>query len=132
MNLQSTQKALAANGTNRSKVRQAALALKGLPRHAMCVALGLVGGATGVALVIALAILVQVLLPPSEVFWLGAIPLTVAATIIGLGASWLLRQGGRYLLPRLFHEVGDQGLQVTMIFSVFTSLLQSVLFTYGF
>jgi len=132
MDLQSAHKVLTTNETDTSRAHQVVAVLQEAPQHVICVGLGLVGGATGVALVIGIAILVQVLLPPPTVFSPGTIPLTVAAALAGLGVSWLLVQGGRCILPRLFHRAGEQGLQVILIFSTFTSLLQSVLFTRGF
>ena len=46
-----------------------------LPQYTICATLGLLAGATGVALTIGLAILVNLTLPPSALFAPGTIPL---------------------------------------------------------
>jgi hypothetical protein len=128
MNWRSTSKALATTETGASKTQTMAIMLRRLPQHVTCVGLGLLGGTGGVALAIGLAIVVQLLLPPVVVFAPGVIPLMVAATIVGLGASWLLAQVARRIAPSLLRNSGEQGLQVILVFSTFTSLLQALLF----
>ncbi len=97
-------------------------------RYAACVALGLFGGAMGVALAIGTAILIQLALPPSSVFAPGVVPLMVTAVLAGLGVSWLLNRLGRRSWPSLFDASSDRSLQVMLVSSVFASLLQTLIF----
>jgi len=97
-------------------------------RYAACVALGLLGGAMGVALAIGLAILIQLALPPHAVFAPGIVPLMVTAVLAGLGVSWLLNRLGRHSWPSLFDVSSERGLQVMLVSSVFASLLQTLIF----
>jgi hypothetical protein len=90
----------------------------------------LVGGTTGVAVAIGLTIAIQLLLATS-VFLPGLIGLTVAAALAGLGASWLFSRGARRILPDLFSQLDERAIQIIMVFSVLTSLLQTFLFTYN-
>jgi hypothetical protein len=91
--------------------------------------LGLVGGATGVALAIGLTILLQSL--ALGAFVPGAVLLTTMSVLIGLGATWLLGRVMRRVLPRLFGDWNNQALEMALVFGVFVSLLQSVFFTHG-
>lgn len=102
--------------------------LRRLPGYTVCAILGLVGGAVGVALAIGLAILIQLLLPSGQVLSIGIMPLMVMAAVTGLIASWLLCKLVRCssLRPRRDHY--EMGLQVSLVLSVFTSLLQTLLF----
>jgi hypothetical protein len=88
----------------------------------------MLGGAVGVAVAIGLAILVQLLLPPSVVLQPGIIPLMVSATMAGLGVSWLFARMMRHVVPGLLNDSPEKELQVILVFSVFTSLLQTILF----
>ena len=76
--------------TTRSQAANAAAVLWQLARYALCVAVGLLGGALGVALATGLAILIQLRLPPPAVFAPGMVPLMLAAALGGLAISWLL------------------------------------------
>jgi hypothetical protein len=69
--------------------------------------------------------LIQVLLPPPEVFAPGAIPLILAAILFGLHFSWLL---SRVANLRWSEDANRNGMRVTVIVSILTSLLQSLLF----
>jgi hypothetical protein len=104
------------------------IVLRRLPQYVICAGLGMLGGAAGVAAAIGLAILVQLLLPPSVVFLPGIIPLMVLATVAGLGVSWLLARMMRHIMPGLLQDSPEKELQVILVFSVFTSLLQTMLF----
>jgi hypothetical protein len=99
-----------------------------LPRYAVCVGLGLLGGAVGVALAIGLAIMVQWRLPPPIVFAPGVMPLMLTAVLAGLCASCLMGQAARYGLPDLIGDPSHNGTQVILISSVFASLAQVLLF----
>jgi F0F1-type ATP synthase membrane subunit c/vacuolar-type H+-ATPase subunit K len=99
-----------------------------LPRYAVCVGLGLLGGAVGVALAIGLAITIQLRLPPPTVFTPGVMPLIVTAVLAGLCASWLMGQAARYGLPDLLDDPSHNGTQVILVSSVFASLAQVLFF----
>jgi hypothetical protein len=81
-----------------------------------------------VALAIGLVISIQLLLPPQYVLSISVIPLMVIAAVAGLLASWLLGRLAYRSLPRLLGSSDDRGLQVILVSSVFTSLLQTLLF----
>jgi hypothetical protein len=103
-------------------------ALRQLPMYTICVLLGLLGGAMGVALVIGLAILVSLLLPPSVSFAPGVIPFMAASALAGAGITWLLGQVASFSWRELRQGSGETGLRVMLVFSVLASLLQSLLF----
>jgi hypothetical protein len=94
----------------------------------MCAGLGLVGGALGVALAIGLGIQIQLLLPASTSFSPGLVLLLVTAIGMGLGISWLFAQVTNQVWSGLIGSLSDKGLQVVLVFAVFTSLLQTLLF----
>jgi hypothetical protein len=104
------------------------IVLRRVPQYANCVGLGLLGGAIGAALAIGLAILSQLLLPPSSAFSLGIVSLMVMASLAGLGASWLLCRAACPVLTDLLHDSRGKGLQMTLVISVLTSLLQILFF----
>jgi hypothetical protein len=131
MGLRSTLKQLVTTETSRSKAQAMTIEIRQLPQYVICVGLGLLGGATGVALALGLAILIQLLLPPPTVFSPGAIPLMVMAILSGLGVSWLLDQVAHRTLSSPFRNLGEQRLQVVLVFSTATSLLQTLLLTQG-
>ena len=125
MNVRSSSKVLVSTKPNTSGTQ---IVLRRLPRYAVCAGLGMLGGAVGVAVAIGLAILVQLLLPPSVVLQPGIIPLMVLATMAGLGVSWLFARMMRHVVPGLLNDSPEKELQVILVFSVFTSLLQTILF----
>jgi hypothetical protein len=131
MDLRSILEVLTETKTSRSKAQAMTIGLRRLPWYFICAGLGLVGGATGVALAVGLAILTQLLLPPPTVFSPGAISLIATATLAGLGASWLLSWVAHRILPSLLRDSEELGLQVTLVVGVFVSLLQTLLFTRG-
>lgn len=91
-------------------------------------AIGICGGATGVALAIGLVIILQRLMPPAAVLSPGVSFFLVTSTLAGLGASWLLAQVACRIVPNLLCHLYEKGLQVTLVFSILTSLFQTVLF----
>jgi len=97
----------------------------------LAVGLGVLGGATGVAGAIGLAIMVQLILPVAIVFSPGVTSLTITAALLGVGFSWFISLAACRLIPGLSYPRTRRGLQVVMVFSVLTSLLQSILFTKG-
>ena len=102
--------------------------LRKIPEYTVCAILGLLGGAAGVAVAIGLAILLQLLLPSGQILSIGIVPLMVLAAVMGLVASWLLGKLVRRSSIRPRRDRYEMGLQVTLVLSVFTSLLQTLLF----
>ncbi len=102
--------------------------LRRLPRYAVCVGLGLLGGDIGVALTIGLAILIQLQLPPSTISAPGVITLMVTAVLAGLGVSWLIG----HVVARHSCDVpgapSQNGLKVILVSSVLASLAQVLFF----
>ena len=123
MNLQST--FLPTTNTNLSETRSV---LQQLPRYILCAGWGVLGGATGVALTVGLAIVIHVWLSPSMTFRPGVMWLAIAATLVGLGVSWLLGRMARYPFPSLSCKLDKLGLQLILVFSAVTSLLQTFLY----
>ena len=103
-------------------------ALRQLPLYAICVLLGLLAGAMGVALVIGLAIVTNLLLPPSVSFAPGVIPFMAAGALAGAGIAWLLGRVASFGWRELREDSAETGLRVMLVFSVLASLLQSLLF----
>jgi len=95
------------------------------------VGLGLVGGAAGVALSLAAVIFTQIFLLPTTVFSPGMIPLTIVATALSGGASWLLGRLVYQFFPRLVRNSPEQAMQVILMVGVLASLLQTFLFMQG-
>ena len=125
MNVRSSSKLMMSTKSNTAGTQ---IVLRRLPQYVVCAGLGMLGGAAGVAVAIGLAILVQLLLPPSVVFQTGIIPLMVLATVAGLGVSWLLARMIGHIVPGFLQDSPEKELQVILVFSVFTSLLQTMLF----
>ena len=128
MDFQGNYKAPFTTKVDRSEIGARESALHRLPQYAVCVGLGLMGGAVGVALAIGLAILIQLRLPPPAVFAPGVIPLMVTAVLAGLGASWLIGHTARHGWPSLLEDSSQNGLQVILVSSVFASLAQVLFF----
>ena len=116
--------------TNKAQTHQS-VTLDQVFRYTLCIGLGLVGGVTGVALAIGLAIVIQALLSPLETFLPGIISLAVTAVLFGLGVSWLLGQIMNRIIPDLSDDLDQQGMKIILIFSVLISLLESFLFRQG-
>ena len=106
--------------------------LQQIIRYVLCAGMGLVSGAVGVALTIGLVIIVQSLLFPKVIFAPGTVVIAIATSLIGLGVAWLVSRVARRLLPELFAQLDERALQVIFVFSVLTSLLQTILFTSAF
>lgn len=128
MDLRSNYKASYRTEADGSDIGPKESALRRLPQYVVCVGLGLMGGAVGVALAIGLAILIQMRLPPPAVFAPGVIPLMVTAVLAGLGASWLIGHMARHSWPDLLGDSFQNGLQVILVSSVFASLAQVLFF----
>ena len=127
MNSQSTMSTV----TNVSNEHAQGIALHRLPKYAICAGMGVVGGAAGVALAIGLVVLIQALLFPNVYFSPGPVGLTIGATVVGLLVTWLMSRATDRIFPGLSDQLGEKALQVMMVLSVFTSLLQTFLFTRG-
>lgn len=136
MDMQSSYERSFRTEADRSDIGARESALNRLPHYAVCIGLGLLGGAVGVAMAIGLAILIQLLMPPPAVFAPGVIPLMVTAVLAGLGVSWLIGHMARHhwmvrhrwRYPDLMDETSHRGLQVILVSSVFASLAQVLLF----
>lgn len=115
--------------TNVSNERMEAVWLQRLIGYALCAGMGLVSGAAGVAVTIGLIVIVQSLLFAAAIFSPGTVLIAIAASLIGLGAAWLISWVARRVLPELFTQLEERALQVIFVFSVLTSLLQTILFT---
>ena len=104
--------------------------LQQLVHYAFYAGFGLVGGAMGTAVAIGLAIIVQSLQAPTTVFWPSVILLAIAATVIGWGVSWLLGRSAPYILSTLSpsSSSAELGLQIALIMSGLTSLIETYLF----
>ena len=98
-----------------------------LPQYILCASLGLLGGTTGVAVAVGLAIIIQLWLFPS-VFAPGMVPMVFAAVLAGLIVSWLLARGGRYIFPALADDSDIYPRQMMLVLSVAISLLQTILY----
>jgi hypothetical protein len=99
-------------------------------QHLVYVSLGVVGGGSGVALVIGATVLIQILFY-STAFLPNVTLLTIAAVLIGLGASWLLSHVAQRLLPSFRYNLRTHGLQIILISSALTSLLENFLFLHN-
>lgn len=133
MDMQSSYKGSFRTEADRSDIGARGSALHRLPQYAVCIGLGLLGGAVGVAMAIGLAILIQLRMPPPAVFAPGVIPLMITAVLAGLGTSWLIGQMARHSMARhswsdLVGDSSQHGLQVILVSSVFASLAQVLFF----
>lgn len=111
-----------------SESRAIAVPVRQIPEYAICAGLGLLGGATGVAIAIGLVISISLALRPTAAFSPGTVPLMVMAVVAGLGVTWLLSRGMRQVVPGLGRNWQERGLQLTLVCSAFTGLLQTILF----
>jgi hypothetical protein len=100
-----------------------------LPQHLIGMGLGLVGGAAGVVLAILLALVVQMALPPSVVFFPGLIPMMTVALLAGWGAVALLSRGVTRVSPHWFRGRREQLWQIASACATGTCLFQVVFFT---
>ena len=100
-----------------------------LYQYAICTSLGLIGGATGTAFAIGLAIIIQALLAPDTPFWPNVLLLALAATLLGWLASWLLGIIAYWTIPSFAKcEPVKYRLHVSLIAGGLVSLVQTFLF----
>lgn len=118
--------------TRRSNEWSIAAMVARLSQLTICVGIGMVGGTTGVALTIGLAVMIQSVLSPAVLFLPGTILLAIVTTLAGLGASWILGRIGYRIIPSLSTYSQEQKMQVVFVSSVLVSLLQTFLFTQTF
>ena len=129
MNLRST---LLTTKTDVSKGHAMSVGLQRIPQYIIFAGLGVLGGATGTALAFGLAIAIQWFLSPTTTFWPSVILLALAATLFGWVISWPLGQATYRTLPNLSNtNTVEKGMQVILIFSGLTSLLETYLYMYG-
>ena len=103
-----------------------------LTEYTICSGLGMIGGATGTAIAIGLAIIAQLVLFPTSTSLPGLIPLNIVAVFMGLMVSWLLGWIGYRIIPTLASSDSmEQGIQVVLIFSGLISLLETTLYMYN-
>jgi len=129
MNLQRT--TILTTQTERSTARTITQLIRRPAQHIICMMLGIIGGGTGVALVIGAAVLIQTLWYSSVAFVPNVTLLTLIAVLTGLGASWLLSLATRRLLPGFRDNFNTLSFQLILISSALTSLLENYLFMHN-
>lgn len=92
--------------------------------YIFCAAIGLVGGAIGVALTIGLMIIVTQML--AIVFEPNSYLLIGVAVLLGLGFTWLFERILRVVMPGL--NLSQRHQQVIFVFSVLIVLLEGFIF----
>ena len=91
--------------------------------------LGLVSGATGTALAIAAAIIIQAFQSPTTVFWPSIILMAPAAIFLGWGVAWVFYKLAPVVIPSLANtRSDDQAMQIMLAVSGLLSLLQSFMY----
>jgi len=105
--------------------------LQRMPKYVVFVGLGVIGGEIGTALAIAATIVVQALFSPATTFTLEIAPLALVAILLGVGISWALAEALYRIWLRKYNAFKGQGLQVLLLASILTSLMQTVLLTHG-
>jgi hypothetical protein len=100
-----------------------------LYQYTVYTGLGLVGGATGTALAIGLAIIIQALLAADTVFWPNLVLLAFAAILLGWVAAWLLGKIAQWMVPSFARrEAGQYSLHFSLVASALLSVIQTYLF----
>lgn len=129
MNWQSTITTKSKAEENREWV--AVSALRRLPQYTLCAGMGMVAGTTGVSVAIGMILLAQILLFPAVSFAPAAIPTTIFATFMGVVIAWLVSRVAGKISANFAYYSTEQGMQVMLVFSALTALLQTFLFTRG-
>ena len=108
--------------------------LQQLSYFIICGGLGILGGAIGVALAILFAISLTVVgRVPGDSILLGQVPLALVAVLAGLGGTWLLHRGMHAIFwTNLNATLRKHGLQLMLVLSALTALLQTFIFMAGF
>jgi hypothetical protein len=102
-----------------------------MPKYVVFAGLGVIGGEIGTALAIGATIVVQALFSPATTLTLEIAPLALVAILLGVGTSWALAEALHRIWLRKYHAFKSQGLQVVLLASILTSLIQAVLLTHG-
>ena len=105
-------------------------ALHYLPGYLMCAGLGLLSGAVSTALVIGLAVLIQLVLVPTAVFMPGMGAFGAAAALMGFTVAAGAGLAGRAVLPNLLNNANGYEIQIVTTVGTLTSLVQTILFIY--
>jgi DNA-binding NarL/FixJ family response regulator len=100
-------------------------------RHLLYMGMGLVSGTMGVALTMWLAVMAQSWLPPSTTFSPGTLSLLILAAVASVGVTWYFNRLTGWLAPRLPYHLKAEALQMVLVASTSTSVLQTLLFTRG-
>ncbi len=102
-----------------------------LPQYIVCTGLGAVSGAVGMAIVIAVSIVLQNLLFPMILFNPGLLLLGSAAILIGAGVSFLFAKIAPHVLPMSVNPLDSEWLRVVLIFSTLMAIFEAFMFTYA-
>lgn len=100
-----------------------------LIKHFVSAGLGMVGGGAGVAGTMACIVGIQLFFVTDGMFLPNLSIVAVAASVVGIGASWVLYYIVQKFSPfALLRNLNQDSLQVIFVVSVFTSLLETFLF----
>ncbi|MCB0196852.1 MAG: hypothetical protein KDJ65_33175 [Anaerolineae bacterium] len=100
-----------------------------LTKYLVSAGLGVVAGGLGVTVVMGCIICIQLFYITNHMFFPDPRMVTIAATVMGAGISWLLYRALRHFSPfNLLRTLNQEGLRVILIFSVLTSLLETFLY----
>jgi hypothetical protein len=102
-----------------------------LGQYFVWASLGVIGGGLGVAIIIGLTVVIQQLFYAPMALLPDTILLTIAAVLVGLAASWLLSRAARAFWPSFRYSLTTHGLQVILVSSALTSLLENYLFMHN-
>lgn len=102
-----------------------------LGQYFVWASLGVIGGGLGVAVVIGLTVVIQQLFYAPVALLPDTVLLTLAAVLVGLAASWLLSHAARAFWPGFRYNLTTHGLQVILVSSALTSLLENYLFLHN-
>ena len=101
-----------------------------LPQYIVCTGLGAVSGAVGMAIVIAVSIIIQNLLFPMILFDPGLPLLSLTAILVGAGVSLLFSKIAPHILPMSVNPLNSEWLRVVLIFSTLMAIFEAFMFTY--
>jgi CheY-like chemotaxis protein len=87
---------------------------------------GLVGGAVGAALAIWVVVLSQRFIAPGDVFNPGMLQLMALTILMSVVVSWTLYYITNLTLPRLAQSLNGQALQVVLVSSIATGIIESL------
>ncbi|MCB0197473.1 MAG: hypothetical protein KDJ65_36335 [Anaerolineae bacterium] len=100
-----------------------------LIKYFVSAGLGVIGGGIGVAGTMACIVGIQLFYVTDKMFLPSLTITAVVASVIGLGASWMLYYSVQKFSPFvLLRHLNSDNLQVIFVMSILTSLLQTFLF----